>query len=119
MNRISGIGNQSQITGIQQGQHEMGQAFLAADGSNALGLPVQIHSKAVLVKAADRPQQTRDTPGGGITMGFAVLDHLSQFVDDVLGSRLVGVAHAQIDDIGSLLAQTKFDVIEPSEQIGR
>ena len=52
-------------------------------------------------------------------MCFAVLDHLSQFVDDVLGSRLVGVAHAQIDDIDSFLAQTKFYVIEPSEQIGR
>ena len=52
-------------------------------------------------------------------MGFPVLDHLSQLVDDVLGGGLVGIAHAQIDNIGPFLAQTKFDVIQPSEQIGR
>ncbi len=51
-------------------------------------------------------------------MGFAVLDHLNQLVDDVLRSGLIGVAHAQIDDIGSFLAQTKFDLIELSQQIG-
>ena len=97
----------------------MGQAFLAANGGNALGLPVQIHIEAVFVIAADRPQQARDTSGGRIAMGFPVLDHLSQLVDDVLRSGLVGIAHAQIDDIGPFLAQTKFDVIQPSEQIGR
>ena len=97
----------------------MGQSLLATDGGDALGLPVQIHAKTLFIKTADGPQQGRNTPGGGIAMCFVVLDDLNQLVDDVLGGGLVGVAHTQVDDIGSLLAQTKFDVIELPKQIGR
>ena len=52
-------------------------------------------------------------------MCFPVLDNLDQLVDNVLGGGLVGVAHAQIDNIGSLLAQTQFYIIENPKQIGR
>ena len=92
-----------------------GQAFLRADGGDDLGLGVELDVVAGLVPARHGAPQARDALGDRVAMGmravlvvqfrahvvgFGAADAgLDQLVDDVLGRRLVRVAHAEIDDV--------------------
>ena len=48
-----------------------------------------------------------------------VLHRLDQLVDDVLGRRHVGVAHAEVDDVCACGARPRLDAVHLLEDIGR
>jgi hypothetical protein len=52
-------------------------------------------------------------------MRVAALGCLYQFVDDVLGSRLVGVAHAEVDDVLARGSRLLLQIPNNIEYIGR
>ena len=46
-----------------------------------------------------RLAQAMDPLRRGITVGAGIAQRLNQLPDDVLGSRHIGIAHAEIDDV--------------------
>ena len=52
-------------------------------------------------------------------MCIGLLRHLAQLVDDMLGRRQIGVAHAQVDNVPSRVAGCGAHVIHFGDDIGR
>jgi hypothetical protein len=49
---------------------------------------------------------------GRIAPGLGVAGGLDQLVDDVLGRRHVGIAHAEVDDVGALCSKAGLDAVD-------
>ena len=52
-------------------------------------------------------------------MGFRVFHHLEQLIDDMLRCRLVGIPHAEVDDVVPLLPRRRLQAVDFSKNIGR
>jgi hypothetical protein len=60
VDRVRGIRHQHRIAAVQRGEHQVGEAFLRADGHHRLGFRVEIDVVAALVPVADRLAQARN-----------------------------------------------------------
>ena len=56
---------------------------------------------------------------GRIAVGARLAGRLDQLLDDVLGRRQVGIAHAEIDDVGAAGAGRGLDPVDLLEDVGR
>lgn len=119
MNRIRRIGHQHGIARGHGGHGQVREPLLAADGDNGLSLGVERDSVAVLIPAADGAAQARDAARDRIAMGIAALGNLNQLVDDMLGRRLIWIAHAEVDDILAARSRRCLQLIDNVENIGR
>ena len=52
-------------------------------------------------------------------MGIAPLRGFAQLVDDVLRGRLIGIAHAEIDDVLATVAGRHLEIVHLAENVGR
>ncbi len=97
----------------------VGKAFLGPQRGNDLGLGIELDAKAALVIGRLGPAQARNALGSRIAIGARLADRLNQLVDDVLGRWQVGIAHAQIDDVGSAGARLAFQAVDLGEYVRR
>ena len=118
MDGIGGIGHQHRVARTHGSQGQVRQAFLGADGDDGLGLGIQVHVETALVPATDGAAQARDAARHRVAVGVATLGRLDQFIDDVLGGRPVGIAHAEIDDVLPARAGLGLQLIDDVEHIG-
>ena len=119
MDGIGGIGHQDRIAGPDGRQCEVRETFLRANGHDDLVLWIELHVVAALVPIGHRPAQAGDAARLGIAMGVLALHCLNQFVDNVLRRGLVGIAHAEVDDILASGACGVFQFRHDGENIGR
>jgi hypothetical protein len=64
---VDGIGrgrHQGGVPRADQDPHQVGQALLGADGSDHLGLGVELHAELAQVEGADGLADLRDAPTG-------------------------------------------------------
>ncbi len=119
VDRIGRVGHQDRVAGTGGGQRQVGQALLGTQGDDRLGGRVQVHIVAALVPVTDSLAQARDALGLGVAVGIAAARGFHQLVDDMVRRGLVGIAHAEIDDVlagrPGLLLQFTDDI----EHIGR
>jgi len=99
MDGIAGVGDQDGVVGVEDGETEVGDALLGADGDDGFGFGIEIDVVAGLVPVADGLAQTGDAAGDGVAVGGGLLRGLDHLVDDVLGGGAVGIAHAEVDDV--------------------
>jgi hypothetical protein len=99
VNRVTRIRHQHDIAAIQRRQCQVGDALLGADGGDGFLFRIEIDVVTRLVPVADRFAQPRDTLGYGITMRVAAPRGLDHFLDDMRRRGLVGIAHAEVDDV--------------------
>ena len=52
-------------------------------------------------------------------MGIITPGHLDQFIDDMFRGGLIGIAHAEVDDVLAARAGLSFQVVDDVEDIGR
>ena len=119
MDGVGWIGDQHHVARRGDRLGHVGEAFLGAERRHDLALRVELHAETATVVARLGAAQAGDALGGGITVGARLADRLDQLVDDVLGGRQVGIAHAEVDDIGTGVAGRGLQAIDLLEDVGR
>ena len=56
---------------------------------------------------------------GGIAVGARLAERLLQLLDDMRRRRQVGIAHAEIDDVGAGVARRRLGAVDLLEHVGR
>ena len=85
-------------------------AFAACNGWNWYQRD-QATKAGAMFDELERAAQANDALRGGIAPGLGVAGGLDQLVDDVLGRRHVGIAHAEVDDVHTLGAETRLALL--------
>ena len=119
---VDGIGrirDQHGIARSESRQRQMRQSFLRANGNNSLPFGVEVHVITAPVPVRDSLAQARDTPGERVAVGVASLRRLDQLVHDMPGSRLIGIAHAEIDDVFAARTRGRLQLINDVKDIRR
>ena len=96
---VAGVWNEHGVARVEDGEAEMGDALLGADGDDGLGFGVEIDVVARLIPIANGAAQARDAAGDGVAVRGRLARRFDKLVDDVLGRGAVGVAHAEVDDV--------------------
>ena len=115
---VAGIGHQHGVARVEDGQAEVGDALLGADGDDGLGVGVEIDVVARLVPVADGLAQAGNAAGDRVAMRGRLERRLDQLVDDVLGRGAVGVAHAEVDDVFAAAAGGHLHFAGDVEDVG-
>ena len=116
---VAGIGHQHRVAPVQGGEHEVGQAFLGADGDHRLAVRVEFHVVAAQVPVADGLAQPGNALGNGIAVGVAALGGVHHLVHDVFRRGAVRVAHGHVDDVLAPTAGSHLQLAGDVEHIGR
>ena len=77
------------------------------------------HAEAPLVISGLRLAQAGDAAACGVTVRVGLARDLAELVDDVLGRRAVGIAHAEIDDVLAARPGRGLHRVHFGEDIGR
>ena len=101
VDRIGGIGREHHVAGRGDRLRHIGEALLRAQRDDDLRLGIELHAETTGVIAGLGAAQAGNALGGRIAVGARLADRLDQLVDDVLGGRQVGIAHAEVDDVGA------------------
>ena len=115
VDRIARIRHQNHIARLRDRLGHVGKAFLGAQRRHHLGVRIELHPKPAAVIGGLRLAQPRNALGRGIAVGARVLHRFLELIDDVLGGRQIGIAHAEIDDVhpgGAGLGLDRIDVFK-------
>jgi hypothetical protein len=116
---VGRVGNEHHVARPGDRLGHVGEAFLRAERGHDLGLGVELDPEPARVIARLRPTQAGDAFRSGITVGARLADRLDQLVDHVFGRGQVGVAHAEVDDIGAAGPRLGLELIDLLEDIRR
>ena len=84
-----------------------------------LRLRIELHAESARVIAGLGAAQAGNALGGGIAVGARLADGLDQLVDDVLGRGEIGIAHAEVDDVGAGGAGLGLELVDLLEDVRR
>ena len=116
---IGGIGADDDIARRGQGLGEVGKAFLRTQCRHNLGVGVELHAKALGIVSRHRAAQARNALGRRVAPRLRIPRRLDQLVDNVLGRRHVGIAHAEVDDVRAFGPKLALEAVHLLEDIGR
>ena len=119
MDGIGGRGGEHHVSRFNRRERQMGQSFLGSDGHHGLRLGVEVDIVAPLIPVTDGRAELGDAFGRGITVVLGVLGRLDELVHDVLRRGLVGVAHAEVDDVLSAPARLDLHGVHDRKNIRR
>ncbi len=119
MDRIGRIGHQHDVAGRGDRLRHVGEALFRAERGDDLRIRIELHAEAALVIIGLGAAQAGDALGGGVTVGARLAGGLDQLVDDMLGRRQIGIAHAEVDDVGAGVASLGLEPVDLLEDVGR
>ena len=119
VDRIGRVRHQDHVARRGDGLRHVGEAFLRAERGDDLRLGIELHAEAALVVGGLRAAQAGNALRRRIAMRARLGDRLDQLVDDVLRRRQVGIAHAEIDDVGAARAGRRLQPVDLGEDVGR
>ena len=119
VDRVGRVGHDDHVAGRGDGLGDVGEALLGAERRHDLRVGVQRHAEAALVVGRLCAPQSRDPLGGGIAVDARLGERLDELVLDVLGRVEVGVAHAEVDDVGAGLARGRLEAVHLLEDVRR
>ncbi len=119
MDRIGRVGNDDDVARRGDRLRDVGEAFLGTERRDDLGFRIELHAEAARVIGGLRAAKPRNALRCGIAIGARLADGLLELLDDVRRRRQVGIAHAEIDDVGAAVARHCFGAIDLLEHIGR
>ena len=115
---ITRVGDEDGVATIEDGEAEMGDAFLRADGDDGLGGGIEIDVVARTVPVTNSFAEAGDAFGERITVGALLARGLDHLIDDVRRRGAVGIAHAEINDVFAALAGGGLELAGYVEDIG-
>ena len=77
----------------------------------------KVDAVAALVPVADRPAQPRDAARHRVAVGVVACRRLDELVDDVRRRGLVGVAHAEVDDVLAAMTCGRLELVDGAEDV--
>ena len=119
VDRIGRIGNQDHVARRGDGLRHVCEALLGAQSSDDLRVRVQRDAEAALIIIGLGAPQSGDPLGSGVTIGARAPRRLDQLVDHMFGRGQVGIAHAEVDDVGAAGARLGLEPVYLLEDIGR
>ena len=119
VDRIGRVRAQDHVARRGDRLRHVGEAFLGAERRDDLRFGIELHAEAAGVVAGLGAAQAGNAARGRIAMRARVAHHFAQLVDDRLGRRQVGIAHAEIDDVGAARAGAGLQPVDLLEDVGR
>ena len=119
MDRIGRVRRQHHVARRRDRLRHVGEALLRAERRHDLRLGIELHPESARVIAGLRAPQPRDALRRRIAVGARLADGLDELVDDMLRRRQIGVAHAEIDNVGAAGARLGLELVDLLEDIGR
>ena len=119
VDRVRRIWHQHHVARCGDGLRHVGKAFLAPERRHDLGLGIELHAEAAFVVGGLGAAQARYALRRRIAVRARLVDRLNQLVDDVLRRRHVGIAHAEVDDVGAARPRRRLQPVDLGEDIGR
>ena len=101
VDRVGRVGNQHDVARRGDRLGHVGEAFLRAERGDDLGLGIELHAEPARVIAGLGAAQAGDAFRGGVPVGARLADRFNELVEHVLGRGQIGVAHAEIDNVGA------------------
>ena len=80
---------------------------------------IELHAKAARIIGGLRAAQPRNALGRRVAIGARLADRLLDLLDDMGGRRQIGIAHAEIDDVGAAIARAGLGAVDLFEHIRR
>ena len=103
---------------IENCQRQMGDTLLRADRDDRLGVRIEINLVTALVPVADRQAQLVDPARDRVAMVGAFRRGLDELGDDMRRRGLVGIGHAEIDDVLACAAGLETQLADGVEDVG-
>ena len=119
MDRVARIRHQHDVAGRGDRLRHVGKAFLGAERGDDLGFGIELHPEAAFVVGGLGAPQPRDAARRGVAVGARAPDRVLELLDDMRGRRQVGIAHAEVDDVGPGVARDRLGAIDLLEHVGR
>ena len=119
MDRVARIGRQDHVARRGDRLGEVGEALLGAERDHDLGLGVELDPEAARIVARLRPAQPRNAARHRIAMGARIARRLDQLLDDRRRRRLVGIAHAEVDDVAPGRPGLRLHRVDLAEHVRR
>ena len=119
MDRIARVRHQHDVARRGDRLRDVGEAFLGAERGDDLGVGIELHPEAALVIGGLRAAQARNAARGRIAVGARLAERILQLLEHVRRRRQIGIAHAEIDDVGAAVARTGLRPVHLFEHVGR
>ena len=119
VDRVGRIGHQHHVARRRDRLRHIGKTLFRAERGDDLGLRIEFYAEAARVIARLRAAQARNAARGRIAVGARAADGVLELLDDVGRRRQVGIAHAEVDDVGTRVARRRLGAVDLLEHIGR
>ena len=119
VDRVARVGHEHDVARRGDRLRHVGEALLGAERGDDLAVRIELHAEAAAVIGGLGAPQPGDAARGGIAVGARPADRLDQLVEDMLRRRQVGIAHAEIDDVGAAGARRRLQAVHLLEHVGR
>src|SRR5690606_20325374 len=94
-------------------------SFLGSDGVDHLGLRVELDTESTHVTIGHRLPQIGEATRGRVPVVARVAGRLDQLLDHRGRAGYVGVAEAEVDDVGAGPTGRELSVVHQPEDVGR
>ncbi|MDF9864667.1 hypothetical protein M2437_003649 [Methylorubrum pseudosasae] len=119
MDRVARVRHQHHVAGRGDRLGHVGEALLRAERRHHLRVRVEAHPEAALVVAGLGAAQAGNALGGGVAVGARLAGGLDELLDDVARRVEIGIAHAEIDDVGAAGSGGGLDPVHLLEDVRR
>ena len=119
VDRIGRVRAQDHVARRGDRLRHVGEAFLRAERRDDLRVGIELHAEAAGIIGGLGAAQARNAARRRIAVGARIAHDLAQLVDDRLRRRQVGIAHAEIDDVGAARAGAGLQPVDLLEDVRR
>ena len=119
MGGVGGHRHQRDVARIDIGQGKVDDPFFGTDQGHHFMLGVDINAVLPLAPAADRVLELRRPFKRGITVVLRVAERVDQRLVDLGRRRDIGIAHAEVDQVGSFGDLFGLDLVQLGKNIDR
>ena len=112
-------GHQRGVARPEQGEAEVAEALLRADGGDDLLVRVEADAPVLVVVLRHLAAQVVEPGRGRVAVVPRVVDHLAELVDDGLRRGVGGIAHRHVDDVDAAAPLAREQRVDAAEHVGR
>ena len=110
-------GHQRGVAGPEEGEAEVAEPLLRADGGDDLLVGVEADAPVLVVVLRHLAAQVVEPRRGRVAVVPRVVDHLAELVDDGLRGGVGGIAHRHVDDVDAGAPLAREQRVDAAEHV--